>query len=691
MANPAVEKMKGLALRYGDKIAVGISALLFLTFLILAAVKPTIDTTPKEVEDLASAASSNLQRQQDEATIVEKLDSDGMVPQDFDKKVTELATKKVDTEKVALVRPFVRTEPGAGLIRGEVKDFLPTPESLFVTAGRGGASFFKRDANGDVIPAKQDQPKSQTGNSPAGVRGGLGAASSSNSASNDLAKQAAEKAADRQRRRTGDAVVGAVDKKEDEPEDKAKKEDEEREKANAYETETKGIRYAAIVGLIKHKPFREKMAKALRLDFNQAHPDYARVELERQTYDPVLAKWSDWAPVDHAKSDEIRDNAAASEEDKEELTLAESRLEPLVSFLPYLTSGYWNGVHHGGVIDQEKLDALQKKADDTVASAAASGGSKPGQSGNPYGSMMGSGGGYPGMSGSGGSDGDFGGRGGGMMSGGGMAGMMPGGGGGRGYPGMGGAMGGMGGGGGASTVEFTSEADTLLIRALDLTVDQDTSYRYRARVVVKNPNFERDDIAPGVDNSNPEFFGPWSEATAAVNVPEDVTPYAMSPGRDAGGNTSADQVNFDIVAWNPTTGATIVKAFTAAPGEFVGRSADALVPIEADDKPKNMLVNFNSRQLLVDSIGGLEPVNSLGLVGPPLEVPALALLLRPDGSVSIRSQSNDASNDQRRFARETYALATSDQKKDKSQGSMMGLSGSGGGGQGGGAMMGGRQ
>ena len=67
---------------------------------------------------------------------------------------------------------------------------------------------------------------------------------------------------------------------------------------------------------------------------------------------------------------------------------------------------------------------------------------------------------------------------------------------------MGGMMGGgcgMGGGGDVGNF-WKSEEKRVMIRALDFTPEPDTTYRYRVRIVVFNPNHNRDDVSPGVDN-----------------------------------------------------------------------------------------------------------------------------------------------------------------------------------------------
>ena len=99
-----------------------------------------------------------------------------------------------------------------------------------------------------------------------------------------------------------------------------------------------------------------------------------------------------------------------------------------------------------------------------------------------------------GMGGGGGMMGGSGMMGGGMMGGGMMRGMM----GGKGGD-MGGMMGGgfgMGGGGDVGNF-WKSEEKRVMVRALDFTAEPDTTYRYRVRIVVFNPNHKRDDVSPG--------------------------------------------------------------------------------------------------------------------------------------------------------------------------------------------------
>ena len=43
---------------------------------------------------------------------------------------------------------------------------------------------------------------------------------------------------------------------------------------------------------------------------------------------------------------------------------------------------------------------------------------------------------------------------------------------------------------------WKSEEKKVMVRALDFTVEPNTTYRYRVRIVVANPNYNRDDVSP---------------------------------------------------------------------------------------------------------------------------------------------------------------------------------------------------
>jgi hypothetical protein len=55
----------------------------------------------------------------------------------------------------------------------------------------------------------------------------------------------------------------------------------------------------------------------------------------------------------------------------------------------------------------------------------------------------------------------------------------------------------------------------LMVRSLDFTVEPGRTYRYRARVILFNPDYQRGNSR----DRNKWILGPWSDATEAVTLP----------------------------------------------------------------------------------------------------------------------------------------------------------------------------
>jgi hypothetical protein len=283
--------------------------------------------------------------------------------------------------------------------------------------------------------------------------------------------------------------------------------------------------------------------------------------------------------------------------------------------------------------------------------------SRMGQMGqNPYGQMMRGMGGAMGMPGGPGMD---------RMRGG-MAGMGM----------MGGMMGGVGGASEGPSNYWKSDERKVMVRALDFTVEEDTTYRYRARIVVFNPNRNHEDVSPGVDTKSEELRGPWSEVSDQVSMPPDIMPYAVGTlPKSARGDT---KVNFQVIRFHPADGVTVPSTFDASPGEVIGDLRTREIPSSEGKGKKAKAIDFNTRQIVLDVEGGqLQPLPA-GLIGPALKRPALALLLRADGSVMIHNEADDISNEIRRDIETNYRheLDQSHKKRESSMGmGMMGMMG----------------
>jgi hypothetical protein len=281
-------------------------------------------------------------------------------------------------------------------------------------------------------------------------------------------------------------------------------------------------------------------------------------------------------------------------------------------------------------------------------------------------------------------------RGAGMMQGGMMGGM-------RGAGMMqGGMMGGMMGAGSSETAGnfWKSEEKKVMIRALDFTVEPDTTYRYKVRIVVFNPNYKHEDVDSLVNKKAESLTGPWSEVTDPVSMPPDVMPYVMGT-MPAGLNRM--KIQFEVIRFHPDDGVTIPKRFEAGPGELLGEIRTAEIPVSDGSGKKSHAVDFNSHQIVLD-VTPRNPADALcplpiGMLGGPVERPGLALLLRPDGSVVVHNDVEDSTNAVRKDIADNYKheLAMSKKvRKNSAGGGYMGMMGGMmGGGMMGGGMMGG--
>ncbi len=137
MANPNVEKLKEIGLRYGDKVAVALTSLLFVLCLGTALSKPSISLTPEEVKKRAEAAETNINRRQERDNIIKTLESGGIKPTNFSKDVEDAAKTVLLADNYKPDREWVTPEPGAGVIR--VAPELIAPTDLYAYPGRGGA------------------------------------------------------------------------------------------------------------------------------------------------------------------------------------------------------------------------------------------------------------------------------------------------------------------------------------------------------------------------------------------------------------------------------------------------------------------------------------------------------------------------------------------------------------------------
>jgi hypothetical protein len=611
MANASAEKLKALGLRHGEKVVVGLAVAACIACLAMAATQPTIDLTPEEVEQHARWAKSNLKDNQSPQDILKRLEEANIKNAHFEQMVDDKEKNALVASAFAPPHPYNYPQPGAGLIRDMPELIAPT--ELVAYPGRGGALVFELDENNQRIV---DTEKMEAANTTAGASPADPHASGRGRRRGDQVAAAKKKEAKKEAERAAAKAKALLAGTETE----APKQEEAQPAvaAGPFKETTKGLRWVVLTGILDYKKLRENYLNALKVP---AYPHFKQLEVERQTLQPD-GSWSPWEPVDADRNHTILDNLPEVEE---EYAARESLLDALVDPLPFLKAGLWQRVHVARLVPKEKIASATK--------AAGVRGESPGMGYNPAASASYA---QPRPSTEMGSNSAA-------------------------TPGMAGAP-------EESNFQHT-EAETVMLRSLDFTVEPDKSYRFHARVVVFNPNRDREDVSPDVDTQSVELHGPWSEPTNEVTMPADVTAYVVRKGLSA--TRRNDQVQFDVTRWDPRSGISVEKPFEAWPGEIVGEYRKSVdIPSSEGTGKKSAPIDFNSHEVVLDSSGGDQlPPPIPGATGR-VSVPVNALLVRADGSVILRSQSFDVNDEVRKDIVDNYKreLEDSNKKRESSMG-----------------------
>jgi len=656
MANPTVEKLQALGLKHGEKAVVGLAVVLFLLFVVSAITKPTIQMKPEDLQKKAEQADSNLNAPQKPDDILAKLVEMGVKPKtEFEQVVEKQQSKALNPAEYTVKSKWVTPEPGAGLIRDTPVLIAVTDLNAF--PNRGGYVIIDTDKEGKrIVDDGKDAAKrprrerlgrrrrggggmmGMGGGSPAGMMAAMAGGGGMGANLTPKQKQAAEARAREEEARLAKSFAGKVDPAKEKA-DPAKEADPGPNVV--YKESTKGLRSVVVTGVLDYKTLRANYLTALK-NPAVAYPNFIQVEAERQVKQSD-GSWGEFEAVNEDENLKILENL--TEVDEELVPKAPGPLiEALVDPLPFPKAGYWNKVHVISLIPEARRHVARNQT-------------MPG--------------GMEGMMGMGG----MGGR---MTAGGpGSAGMMGGdsegmtGGKGRAVMGGGAMMPGGGEGGPADDTNFEkSEADTTMVRSLDFTVRPDTTYKYRVRLVVVNPNKGRTDVSPGTDVEAGELKGPWSEPTGEVTVPADVSAYALSK---APPSRREDQVSFQVAFWDPVSGHTVTRTDQAGPGELIGESATTDFPSSDGTGKKARPVDFNSHQVVLDTMGGPLPPSPAVKATAPFEMPALALVVRPDGAVAVHSQPADVLDDVRKDMDGSYKKALRQSTRRRERTGMMGM------------------
>ena len=179
-----------------------------------------------------------------------------------------------------------------------------------------------------------------------------------------------------------------------------------------------------------------------------------------------------------------------------------------------------------------------------------------------------------------------------------------------------------------------------LFRFFDYTVENDRMYRYRVKLLLRNPNvgvakryLKRPELADG-DRRESD----WSEPSPVVAIPPDSRMLAGDVAPQRGLNEAKAKVL--VIKWEGPKAVEVPHEFEVLRGAFINYpETDTPIPIPGEpEKTVPGKVSFDTNTLLVDIIGG-EPVT--GPNGRPIKTPSMMLFMNPFGEIVMHKHVND--------------------------------------------------
>ncbi len=149
----------------------------------------------------------------------------------------------------------------------------------------------------------------------------------------------------------------------------------------------------------------------------------------------------------------------------------------------------------------------------------------------------------------------------------------------------------------------SAEGELLLFRYLDFNVEPGRTYRYRIRLVLRNPNFGRRlQDAGGVAHvvEGESRATPWSQVTQPIYVEEDIK-YFVTDIREQSGKVFPT-AKFDIFEWNPSFGTFINSLLEVRMGQPLSDEVQTVVIDPAKGKNEEQKYRFSAKDYFVDAI-----------------------------------------------------------------------------------------
>lgn len=148
---------------------------------------------------------------------------------------------------------------------------------------------------------------------------------------------------------------------------------------------------------------------------------------------------------------------------------------------------------------------------------------------------------------------------------------------------------------------ITAQGELLLFRYFDFDVEPGATYKYRARLIVKNPNYglpiaQVAGLAHIVEGQTRK--SDWSNETNPVTVPQDVDYFVAKIDEKGSGMAEARMAVFQ---WNPEYGTTIHDSLEVTYGEEIGGPKNTFILDPAKNRFEIEPYKFHTGDVLVDA------------------------------------------------------------------------------------------
>jgi hypothetical protein len=149
---------------------------------------------------------------------------------------------------------------------------------------------------------------------------------------------------------------------------------------------------------------------------------------------------------------------------------------------------------------------------------------------------------------------------------------------------------------------ITAQGELLLFRYFDFDVEPGATYKYKTRLVVRNPNYglpiaQVAGLAHIVEGQT--RYSDWSKETPPATVPLDVDYFVNKIDEKSGGFAEATMAVFQ---WNPEYGTTIHSSLQVGYGQEIGGPKNTLVLDPAQNSFEVELYKFHTGDVLVDAL-----------------------------------------------------------------------------------------